>query len=244
MVAIFDSLKKSSGKKLLLFLIIVFIAILGLVIRNRSNKERVLSDSVKSESFQKQSPLVVLNDSQKEKIPPLTKNDHIKGSLEAKVLLLVYTDFECPFCAQYHSTLSAILNDYPDDLSLVYRHYPIEDIHPNSRFLAEASECANELGGSKAFFIFVDKVFEEKEKLSDLNYAANSLNVNGSDLEKCLKSRRYKEKVEESYQEGLKAGIRVTPSTFIIKKDKEVWFIPGAYSYEDLKVLIEGILEE
>ncbi|OGM04965.1 hypothetical protein A2715_00585 [Candidatus Woesebacteria bacterium RIFCSPHIGHO2_01_FULL_39_32] len=236
-----DFIKKISEKYFLVFLVgsIALAVVIGLLLRKTSSGQATSGEIAESNDALKQSPVVVLNQEQITKIPKVTEDEHIRGKFDAPVTLIVYSDYECPFCGQYHFILVKLLNEYKENLRLVYRHYPLEDTHPASPILAEASECVNELGGSGAFWKFSDAVFENKEALSDLNYAADFLGVDSEDLNQCFQSRKYKDKVQLVYEEGIKTGIRVTPSTLVMNDKGEVWFIPGAYSYEDLKVVVE-----
>lgn len=85
---------------------------------------------------------------------PLSAQDHVRGDPAASVLIIEYSDFECPFCRQFHQTLKTVQSEVP--LRWVYRHFPL-DSHPDAARLAEASECASEQG---RFWEFADAVFE------------------------------------------------------------------------------------
>lgn len=93
------------------------------------------------------------------KVPEITADDWIKGNRDAKIALIEYSDFECPFCHQFHSSAQQALEAYPNDLQWVYRHFPL-DFHPNANKYAYTSECVGELGGNDAFWAFADKIFE------------------------------------------------------------------------------------
>lgn len=93
-------------------------------------------------------------------VPEVRKDDHVRGAKNPKVYVVEYSDFECPFCKQFHPSLQQALTDYKDKVAVVYRHFPLESIHPSARILAEGSECAAEIGGEDAFWEYHDKVFE------------------------------------------------------------------------------------
>src|SRR6185436_7093141 len=80
---------------------------------------------------------------------PVTEKDHILGNPNAEVIMVEYSDLECPFCKEFHSTLRRVMNEYGKDgkVAWVYRHFPIDSLHPKARKEAEATECAAELGG-------------------------------------------------------------------------------------------------
>lgn len=91
-----------------------------------------------------------------EKMSPVTSEDHIKGNMNAQVTIVEYSDYDCPFCTRFHTTMNAISKKYGDDLAWVYRHFPLEQLHPNAKAVAVASECVAKLGGNEAFWTFTD----------------------------------------------------------------------------------------
>jgi protein-disulfide isomerase len=93
------------------------------------------------------------------KVPEITGEDWVKGNRDAKIALIEYSDFECPFCQQFHSSAQQAMDAYPNDLQWVYRHFPL-DFHPNAIKYAYTSECVAELGGNDSFWAFADKMFE------------------------------------------------------------------------------------
>ena len=97
-----------------------------------------------------------------ENVPPVSQDDHILGDPNAPVVIVEYSDIECPFCKQFHVTMQQIIDEYGRDgqVAWVYRHFPLAQLHPNAPRLAEAAECVNELGGSQAFWGFLDEIFE------------------------------------------------------------------------------------
>ena len=93
------------------------------------------------------------------KLEKLKDSDHIRGNRNAQVLLIEYSDFECPFCIRFHPTAQQLKDEYGNDLAWVYRHYPLDQLHPYARPAAVASECVTEIGGEEAFWKFADEVF-------------------------------------------------------------------------------------
>lgn len=92
---------------------------------------------------------------------PVDENDHIRGSVDAKIKLIEYSDFECPFCKRHHPVMQQLVSTYSaSDFAWVYRHLPLTSIHPTAQPLAEASECAAEIGGNDGFWAFADAVFQ------------------------------------------------------------------------------------
>ena len=93
-------------------------------------------------------------------VPTLGEGDHLRGSIDAPVALIEYSDLECPFCKRFHPTVQEALRQYGDQMAWAYRHFPLESIHTSARPLAEGSECAAQLGGNDKFWEYVDYVFE------------------------------------------------------------------------------------
>lgn len=97
-------------------------------------------------------------DSKLVEIRPLSAEDHRIGDPDAAIVIVEYSDLDCPFCRNFHDTMHKVLEDN-DNVAWVYRHYPIPQLHPNAFAKSEESECAYELGGNKAFWKYADKNF-------------------------------------------------------------------------------------
>ncbi len=184
-----------------------------------------------------------LSEDQASKVQPITSEDHVRGNRNARVFLIEYSEFECPFCGRFHPTAQQVVDEYGGDVAWVYRHFPLDQLHPNARPAAEASECAAELGGEDAFWAFTDAIFSDQTKLSDIAAIASSVGVSGSAYDSCVSSEKYADLVEEQYQAGLTAGITGTPGNFIVNANGDAWLIPGALPFETLKVTIDEALE-
>lgn len=180
------------------------------------------------------------------------KTDHFRGNKDAKVTLIEYSDFECPYCNKFHPTMLDLMEKYSDQLVWVYRHYPLS-FHPNAEPLAQASECVNTYGSQDAFWKFSDSIYT---KMSDGSiYGADTTNKKvseemilslaaaaGADRNKvkvCLDSKEMATKVKESQASGTKAGITGTPGTVIISKKGGIELIPGALPLEQVEVMLE-----
>lgn len=91
-------------------------------------------------------------------VAPVTEDDWIKGSSDAVVTVVEYSDFDCPFCSRFHQAMGEVMADNPDT-AWVYRHFPLDQLHPEARYVAEAAECVGELEGQDAFWKFTDAYF-------------------------------------------------------------------------------------
>jgi protein-disulfide isomerase len=141
--------------------------------------------------------------------------DHILGKKDAKVTLIEYSDFECPFCLRHVDTLKALMAKYPNDVRLVYRHYPLS-FHPEAQKAAEASECA---GAQGKFWEMHDKIFDANEagtmSVQAWKDAAKALGLNTSKFNTCLDNGEMANRVAQDLQEGATAGVGGTPATFV-----------------------------
>ncbi len=185
-----------------------------------------------------------LDESQASKVVAVSKDDHIRGSIDAKVVLVEYSDYECPFCQKFHPTAQQVMDEYGDDVAWVYRHYPLEFIHPKAKPAAEAAECVAELAGNDAFWEYTDKLFEDSPaSLNNLEDLAVEVGVSSSEFNSCVESGKYADKVQEQMDGGSAAGITGTPGTFIISENGSVWLVPGALPFESLKTTIDEALQ-
>jgi protein-disulfide isomerase len=170
-------------------------------------------------------------------VPPVTSDDHIKGSANAKVTLIEYTDFECPYCFNHKGTTDQIIQDYGDQVRVVFRHYPLS-FHANAEKAAEASECAAEQG---KFWEMYDKIFAANEAgtmgVEKWKEEAKNLGLNTKKFNECLDSGKYASEIAAEEEAGLAAGVDGTPATFVNGE-----LVSGAVPYEQFKQIIEDYL--
>ncbi|MBI4433694.1 DsbA family protein [Candidatus Uhrbacteria bacterium] len=168
----------------------------------------------------------------------VTDADHIRGNKDAKVTIVEWSDYQCPFCSRFHPTMRQAMSEYGDKVRWVYRHFPLESIHPNARPAAEAAECAAEQG---KFWEFSDQLFEKQESLGSTLYTqlAKDLKLNEKQFASCVSSRKYQQKVANDEQSGLAIGVRGTPASYVNGIE-----VPGAVPYAQLKSLIDQALSQ
>jgi protein-disulfide isomerase len=180
-------------------------------------------------------------------VAPVTDRDHVRGPANAKVTLIEYSDFECPFCKRFHPTMLQLMQEYGDQVRWVYRHFPLS-FHQNAQKQSEASECVAELGGNEKFWQFTDKLYERTtsngtgfalDKLPDL---AAEVGVNKAKFEECLNSGKYADYVKQDFQGGVTAGVTGTPGTIVTDGKGKSQLVPGAVDYADLKATVDSIL--
>jgi len=183
-----------------------------------------------------------------EAMPKITDKDHIRGSKDADVVLVNYSDFECPFCKRFHPTMQQIMKEYGNKVAWVYRHFPLA-FHANAQKEAEASDCAAELGGNDVFWKYTDKIYEKTTSngtgfaLDQLGPLAKELGLNESKFKQCLDSGKYAKHVKEEMSGGSTAGVNGTPGTIIVSKSGKKQFVNGALPYEQIKPMIDEALK-
>jgi protein-disulfide isomerase len=185
-------------------------------------------------------------------VTPVTEDDHILGNPNAELIVVEYSDYECPFCARFHPTMDQIISEYGSEgkVAWVYRHFPLQ-IHPDARPAAEASECVAELGGNTAFWDYSRVLFENAPtSLSTENLQSNAvaLGIDEEAYTSCVADGRYADKVQQMYDDGLKIAQADpqfgTPYSIILKKDGTQAVIPGAQPYNVVKQVIDAMLAE
>lgn len=186
--------------------------------------------------------------SQEINVTGILDDDHIRGTQDADVVLVEYSDLECPFCKTYHATLKKIVESYNGKVAWVYRHHPIDQLHSKARNEANATECAYEQGGNAAFWKYTDELFKrtpsnnklEPQVLLDI---AKEQNLDMAKFAPCLASGKYASKVEAQFQSGVDAGARGTPYSLLVTRDGKIYPVKGgAVSYETLKAMIDKLL--
>ncbi|MFA5945536.1 MAG: thioredoxin domain-containing protein [Patescibacteria group bacterium] len=164
-------------------------------------------------------------------------DEHIKGDLKkAKVVVVEYSDFQCPFCGQHHPSLQQMVKDYGDQVVWVMRNFPLTSIHPNAEPAANAAECASEQG---KFWEFGDTLMANQTSLSDDYYktVAGNLKLNMKKFNDCYASRKYQSVIDADAASGQTAGVNGTPATFINGQ-----LVSGAVPYSTLKSMIDAEL--
>lgn len=173
---------------------------------------------------------VEINTEQASKIRPVNRDEHILGNPNAKVVIVEYSDTECPFCKMFHNTMHQVIMEKGGEVAWVYRHYPLEQLHKKAFHEAEATECAWEQGGNDTFWKYVDELYartgsNDSLNVSELPKIATDIGLNVTTFNTCLENRKYKTKIEEDMINGNLIGVNGTPSSFILKNGKIFPFI-------------------
>ena len=138
----------------------------------------------------------------------------VRGNPKARVMIVEFSDFQCPYCSQVEATLKSVLSKHQDTVALAFRDMPITQIHPMAQGAAEAARCAGEQG---KFWEYHDLLFGDQGSLdrNGLIAKAVKLQLDAKQFEACVSSEKFKAQVQQDNQEGLRAGVSGTPGFFI-----------------------------
>jgi protein-disulfide isomerase len=158
------------------------------------------------------------------------------GPENAPVTIIEFSDYQCPFCKRAEPTMQQVAARYPDKVRIVYRHFPLDSIHPLARPAAEAAACAEEQG---KFWEFHELVWEATPDLGParLTEMAKTLALDTEAFGTCVDERHFKDRVEQDLTEGQAAGVNGTPAFFVNGIP-----LSGARSIDDFVRLIESEL--
>ena len=180
-------------------------------------------------------------------LAPVTADDHIRGNPNAPILVVEYSDYDCPFCKQFHETMQRIMEEYGTGgrVAWVYRHFPLESLHPSAPHIAEASECVASLAGNDAFWKFTDLIFGEREineltNMARLEEFAVSAGAKLEDFESCMDTREKRDLVEADFQNAVAIGARGTPYSVILIGNEQI-VINGAQPYTVVKQMLDSL---
>lgn len=177
-------------------------------------------------------------------ISPVTADDHILGNPNADVVIVEFSDIDCPFCQVFHETMGRIVDTYGKDgkVAWVYRNFPLDQLHPEARLKAESAECVASLAGNEAYWGYLDALFAREETGADLPAIAAEFGVDEAAFTACVSEERFAAKVQAHYDDAFAAGGRGTPYSIAIAKNGDTFVINGAQPYEVVKQVIDTIL--
>lgn len=149
-------------------------------------------------------------------LTPDADDDPVLGKTTARVEIITFEDFQCPFCKEAEPILYAIYQRYPNDIRIVFRDFPLYTIHDQAIAAAQAGECADEQG---KFWVWHDLAFINQADLPDAPAVfsdwAEQAGMDVADFATCVEVERYKSEVQKDLNEGFLAGVAVTPTFFV-----------------------------
>lgn len=186
-------------------------------------------------------------------IAPVSKNDHIMGNPNADIVVVEYSDLECPFCKLFHETMHKIMDEYGKNgtVAWVYRNFPIQQLHPKALKEAEASECAAALGGNDAYWKFIDRVFAITPSNNGLDPTelpkiAKGIGLDQKQFSDCLNGGTYTERINNNVAAAIATIPQAelgTPYSYVLLKNGDHYPIRGNQPYEVVKQVIDTILQ-
>lgn len=181
---------------------------------------------------------------------PVDETDYIRGNPNAPIMMVEYSDYDCPFCKQYHATMQQIMDEYgvTGKVAWTYRQFPLQELHPNAPRISEAALCVGDIGGTTAFWDFSDRVFEDRDvdeftNVTKLPRYAVDAGVSEADYVACLNEGRMQERLESDMRSAINAGANSTPYTVVMVGNQQ-FVISGAQPYETVKGIVENLIDQ
>jgi protein-disulfide isomerase len=169
---------------------------------------------------------------------PVSPTDHAIGPVDADVTLVEYGDFECPNCKQAAPAVKLMLERFAGRIRLVWRHFPLEEVHPHALLAAEAAEAAGEQG---KFWPMHDVLFANQARLKakQLRGYAEHLELDLGQYSAEVEDHVYLQRVREHIDSGRRSGVRSTPTFFVNGTLQDV-----SYGVQALETAIEALLAQ
>ncbi len=200
------------------FILIALALFFGL---NRSNSEEKVAQGVTKE------------------ILKVDSKENILGNKDAEIAVITYSDSDCPFCERFHTTMEEVVEKSNGSVAWVYRHLPIDSIHPNAFNEAIALECAADLGGQDAFWKYLSGIISltmdpnNPETPNILLSKAKDLGIAENDFKSCFDKEEIQNRIANQMSDAAQAGAQGTPFSIVVnQKNKKYTTIPGAASYD------------
>ena len=163
-----------------------------------------------------------------------------RGPADAKVTIVEYSDFQCPFCSRVYATFETqVIKEYGDKVRFIFKNYPLTSIHPWAEDAAVASECAFQQGNDQ-FWTMYNGLFSKQSEINKDNLAAKAAEIGeagGLDvakLKECLEGKKSLDAVKADESEATALGVNSTPTFFVNGRR-----LSGAQTYEGFKQLID-----
>jgi protein-disulfide isomerase len=165
-------------------------------------------------------------------------NDPVRGNYtKGDVVMIVFSDYECPFCKKAELTVRELMKNYDGKMILVFKDFPLTMLHPNAYNAALASRCAKEQG---KYWEYHDYLFDHNDKLDPqyLKEYARFFNMSGDQFDRCFDSEKYRNEIENDKQQGMQVGVSGTPAFFINGLK-----VVGAQPIEEFSKIIDSELK-
>lgn len=174
---------------------------------------------------------------------------HIYGKEDARYTMVVFSDIECPYCKKYHSTPKNVVDKYPDYVNWQFKHFPLGFHNPVAAVEAIATECAGEIGGNRAFWVFLQQLMDETKSngqgAGDLQLVAGRIGLDVDKFVECVKGGEHKKTIDEHMAKANELGVSSTPMTFLVdnKTGKNI-LLKGMVSEANVVAALQKIKQE
>jgi protein-disulfide isomerase len=163
----------------------------------------------------------------------LASRGFVMGDPQASVTIVEFSDFQCPYCARLSTTLDSLLSTYPGRIRIVYRHFPIDVLHPQARKAAMAAECAGQQG---RFHEFHDAMFADPKGIGEKPWEVHAEASGVADLDvfaSCMGSEAVAERLREDSLAAESVGLTGTPTVIA-----DGWLLHGTPSFGELEEIV------
>lgn len=164
---------------------------------------------------------------------PVSEADHVRGPVDAPVTLVEYADFQCDHCGAAYRNLREVLRQRADLVRLVYRHFPIANVHPYAEQAAETAEAAGRRG---RFWEMHDWIFEHQDQLDPvhLSLGVQQVGVSADEVDREIETRAHADRVRQDFVGGIHSGVTGVPALFVNEVCHE-----GGYAVADLLAAVD-----
>ncbi|MEU8297026.1 DsbA family protein [Micromonospora sp. NPDC048909] len=165
---------------------------------------------------------------------PVTESDHVRGAVDAPVTVVEYGDFQCQYCGAAYPNLHDLLRQREGTVRLVYRHFPIANVHPYAESAAEAAEAA---GARGRFWEMHDWLYEHQDQLDPvhLSLGVEQLGLPPEEIGAEVERQAHADRVRRDFVGGIRSGVNGTPTLFVndVRHD-------GGYALSDLLAAVDA----
>lgn len=191
---------------------------------------------------------------------PIDDKDYVEGRVDSKVIIVEYSDPECPYCILAYPTIKKLREEYVGKIAFVYRHFPLVQLHSHAFAESQAIDCAGVVGGTQKYYSYMDALFEYKSPrqtqtdpspllpTTGKEDLARSVGIDVGQFSSCIKNAKSSDIINSSMNDGVKAGVDGTPTTFVLVKNGNTYDvianISGAQQYPYFKAAVDEALSK
>jgi len=150
----------------------------------------------------------------------ISSGKHIYGKEDSRYSLVVFSDIECPYCKKYHKTPKNVVDKYPDHVNWQFKHFPLGFHNPVAAVEAIATECAAEIGGNRAFWVYLQQMMDDTKSngqgAGDIQTIAERVGLDPKKFVQCIKGGKHKKTIDEHMAKAKELNVTSTPVTFLV----------------------------